>query len=113
MRMPISICVIPALAMAILLEGCGQRTEITITNRTSKEVRDLTVLAEGRRIVLGSLNPGEITTISERLDGEGASRLIYTIQSDNFSHQMCYYTIGSPAKGEIEIGDNNIIRHCR
>jgi hypothetical protein len=110
--MKVSFAIILALCCASLA-GCSDRSsQIEVFNDTPQAITDMALVSNNQRFKLEDVRPGGSLMASERLKGEGAPRLEWVYAGTRKSAELCYFTGGMPAKGEIHILPDRIQRRC-
>jgi hypothetical protein len=105
--------IVLALGVTLGLGGCDRVfSDLVIKNDSSRRVTDIVIKYEEWSSQLGDLEPGSQITFNGHISGEGAPMIFYTIRNKRLSYETCYYTGGSPARGEVTIRDDGATRIC-
>src|SRR5436190_22569964 len=93
------------IVLCALTTGCDRLhpSKLVIRNTGTGTVREVTVSStDGHRWNLGNLSPGDATTFSESIPGEGSVEVSYLFAGKHITATGgCYYTSGwmNPADG--------------
>jgi hypothetical protein len=106
--------VIVLVALTMCLAGCDfYFSNLQIVNGTNNRVVGLTISDGRKKWKLRDLDRGERVTFSGHLTGEGGPHISWVWRSKRFSGNGCYFTGGSPAKGNITIVGEKLRYRCQ
>ncbi|WP_152616527.1 hypothetical protein [Sphingomonas sp. ERG5] len=101
------------LALA-LLGGCSDSdvSSLEIVNNSTRSIKNVYVNNQGRKWILGNINPGNTAKFSERLNGEGSASVFWTENNKEYSSSLCYFSKNFPAKGKMLIANGKAEYQC-
>lgn len=101
------------LLVTLLIAACGaEKSKISINNKSSYMLEDVSIRDGDLIWNLGNLPPGSTMNFSEHIPGEGAAKVFYTLNRKRLSYEICYHTGGMPEDGEVIIHNNGVKRTC-